>query len=152
MHNINPIWAAPCENVSSNICGQRKPRSACASAQSDLGLCCPLTESLNTGHFFVCTISLIPVSGFFLSNLQVYILRIGVEEEGRRDGGGQPAHSCSLIRIFTWRFLDSQGCKVSSCRQRRLIRMQKVQSLLVARTFSHDAAYFKKLKISFQRK
>ena len=28
----------------------------------------------------------------------------------------QPAHSRSLIRIFTERILDSQGCKVSSCR------------------------------------
>ena len=31
----------------------------------------------------------------------------------------QPAHSRSLIRIFTGRILDSQGCKVSSCGQRR---------------------------------
>ena len=27
----------------------------------------------------------------------------------------QPAHSRSLIRIFTGRMLDSQGCKVSPC-------------------------------------
>ena len=40
------IRAAPCENMFSGICGQRKPRSACASAQSDLDLHCPLTESL----------------------------------------------------------------------------------------------------------
>ena len=40
----NSIWAAPCENVSSCICGQRRPRSA----QSDQGLHCPLTESLDT--------------------------------------------------------------------------------------------------------
>ena len=32
----------------------------------------------------------------------------------------QPAHSHSLVRIFAAHFLDSQGCKVSSCRQRRL--------------------------------
>ena len=32
----------------------------------------------------------------------------------------QPAHSRSLIRIFTVRILHSQGCKVSSCGQRRL--------------------------------
>ena len=31
----------------------------------------------------------------------------------------QTAHSRSLIRIFTERILDSQGCKVSSCGQRR---------------------------------
>ena len=29
----------------------------------------------------------------------------------------QPAHLHSLIRIFTGCFLDSQGCKISSCRQ-----------------------------------
>ena len=32
----------------SGICGQRRSRSACASAQPDQGLCCPLTESLKT--------------------------------------------------------------------------------------------------------
>ena len=37
-----------CENESSGVCGQRRPRSDCASAQSDLGLRCPLTESLDT--------------------------------------------------------------------------------------------------------
>ena len=40
------LLAAPCENVSSGICGQRRPRSACASAQSYQGRHCPLTESL----------------------------------------------------------------------------------------------------------
>ena len=30
------------------ICGQRRPRSACASTQSDQGLHCPQTDSLNT--------------------------------------------------------------------------------------------------------
>ena len=30
------------------ICGQCGPRSACADAQTDLGLHCPLTESLAT--------------------------------------------------------------------------------------------------------
>ena len=34
--------------VSSGICGQQRPRSACASAQSDQGLHCRLTESLDT--------------------------------------------------------------------------------------------------------
>ena len=36
--------AASSENVSLGICGQRRPRSACASAQSDQGIHCPLTE------------------------------------------------------------------------------------------------------------
>ena len=30
-----------------------------------------------------------------------------------------PAHSNSLIRTVTGRILDSQGCKVSSCEQRK---------------------------------
>ena len=33
--------------MSSSICRQRRPRSDCASAQSDQGLHCPLTEPLN---------------------------------------------------------------------------------------------------------
>ena len=37
------IWA-----VSSSICGERIPRSACASPQSDQGLHCLLRESLDT--------------------------------------------------------------------------------------------------------
>ena len=40
--------AAPCENVSSGICGQRGPRSDCASAQSDQDLHCLLTELIDT--------------------------------------------------------------------------------------------------------
>ena len=42
------MWAAQCENVSSGICGQRKPRSACASAQTDRDLNCSLLEWLNS--------------------------------------------------------------------------------------------------------
>ena len=37
-----------------------------------------------------------------------------------REDSDQPAHSRSLIRIFTRRIWDCQGCKVYSCRQRRL--------------------------------
>ena len=42
------IRAVPCGNLSSGMCGQRRPRSDCASAQSAQGLHCPLTESLDT--------------------------------------------------------------------------------------------------------
>ena len=42
------IWAVPYKNVSSCICRQQNPRSACASVQSDQGLHCLLTESLGT--------------------------------------------------------------------------------------------------------
>ena len=41
-------WAVPCENGSSGICGERRPKSACAFAQSDQGLHCLLTELLDT--------------------------------------------------------------------------------------------------------
>ena len=41
-------WVEPCEKAFSSTYGQQRPRSACASAQSDQGLRCPLTESLVT--------------------------------------------------------------------------------------------------------
>ena len=41
-------WAAPSEDMCSGICGQRRLRSACASAQSNQRLHCPLTESVDT--------------------------------------------------------------------------------------------------------
>ena len=41
-------WAGPCENVSSDICRQRRPWPTCASAQTDLGLRCPQTKSFYT--------------------------------------------------------------------------------------------------------
>ena len=42
------MWASPCKNMSSGIRGQWGPRSACASAQSDQVLHCPLTELFKT--------------------------------------------------------------------------------------------------------
>ena len=75
------IWAFPCENVCSGKCGQRRPRSDCASAQADQGLHCPLTESMNISMynkgsyqvvrlcrlFWIFTISIRPEDTFFLS-------------------------------------------------------------------------------------
>ena len=55
------------------------------------------------------------VSRQFESQCQKTYLRTCVLSED----SDQTAHSRSLIWIFTWRFLDSQGCKVSSCGQRR---------------------------------
>ena len=46
---------------------------------------------------------------------KTYLLRCAPSEYS-----DQPAHSRSLIRIFTGRIFNSQGCKVSSCEQRRL--------------------------------
>ena len=45
---MHGVWAAPCENSYSGACGERRPRSACASAQSDQGLHFLLTEPLKT--------------------------------------------------------------------------------------------------------
>ena len=67
-----------------------------------------------------------------------------------REDSDQPAHSRSLIRIFTGRILDSQTFKVSSCGQRRLSdQTARVRMLIRLRwggggdisegTFSHVA-------------
>ena len=60
VHLLN--WAAQCENLSSGICGQRRPRSACASAQSGQSLRRPYildtTECINGEKMPLC----IPVS------------------------------------------------------------------------------------------
>ena len=45
-----------------------------------------------------------------------WIFRCAISEDS-----DQPAHLCSLIRIFSGHILDGQGCKVSSCGQCRLI-------------------------------
>ena len=41
-------WAAPCENMSLGICGQRIPRSVCAFPQSNQGFRYPLRD---IGHY-----------------------------------------------------------------------------------------------------
>ena len=53
-----------------------------------------------------------------LQSQKTYLLTCAPSEDS-----DQPAHSRSLIRIFTERILDSQGCKVSSCGQKTLIRL-----------------------------
>ena len=45
------IWAATWKNVCLGIYGQRRPRSACASAQSDQDPRCPPTELLDTTEY-----------------------------------------------------------------------------------------------------
>ena len=42
----------------------------------------------------------------------------------------QPAHSCSLIRIFTGHILDIQRCKISPSGEWRLIRLWRLQANL----------------------
>ena len=45
------ICVVLCENMSSGICGQRRPRSACASARSDQGFHYPLSANRIIGYF-----------------------------------------------------------------------------------------------------
>ena len=47
-NHVTSKWATSCKNVSLGIWRQQRPRSGCASAQSDLGLQCQLTELLDT--------------------------------------------------------------------------------------------------------
>ena len=42
-----------CKNMFLGTYGQQRPRSDCASAQSDQDLPCPLTESLDTTEFLM---------------------------------------------------------------------------------------------------
>ena len=46
------MWATPCEKVSPSMFEEQRPRSDCASAQSDQGLRCPQTKSLDTKECF----------------------------------------------------------------------------------------------------
>ena len=55
----------------------------------------------------------------------------------------QPAYLHSLIRTFTEYILDSQGCKVSSCRQLQLIRLCGYTHS--DGKFSHCDSYFRRL-------
>ena len=46
MYRCSQIWAFSCSSTyitvsTDSVSGQRRPRSACAYAQTDLGLCCP---------------------------------------------------------------------------------------------------------------
>ena len=45
------IWCAMCEKGPYAICGQCWPWSACAKAQADLGLRCPLLETMDTEKY-----------------------------------------------------------------------------------------------------
>ena len=66
------------EIVSSGICEQRRPRSDCASAQSDQGLCCSQTEPLDTIHIDCLNGKQIPGFAFVhvQDKLNLYLLRM----------------------------------------------------------------------------
>ena len=51
--NTKTNWATPWENVSYAICEQQRHRSACASAQSDLHLCCSLPRQHGTSGLYL---------------------------------------------------------------------------------------------------
>ena len=46
--STHSIWSTTHKKGLYAICGQRRPWLACANAQADLGLSCPLTESMAT--------------------------------------------------------------------------------------------------------
>ena len=54
----------------------------------------------------------------------------------------QPGHSHSLIRIFTGRILDSQGCKSSSCgKMKTLIRLRECAGWFESSLGAHARQY-----------
>ena len=82
--------------------------------------------------------------------------RIYLRTRASNKDSDQPAHSHSLIRIYPERILDSPGCKISSCGQRRLspvfnrrpcqkVRVFTLQLILVFSLRKH--AYSNILKI-----
>ena len=46
-----------------------------------------------------------------------------------------------LIRIFTWRILDNQGCKVSSCGQRELMKLRSCTGSVGSSLGAHVSRY-----------
>ena len=62
-------WAAPCENVYSGIWGHQWSTQACASAQFDQGLHCPLTETLDTTE----CMNREQRPGWYFAHAQVYL-------------------------------------------------------------------------------
>ena len=106
------------------ICEQRRSKSACAPAQSDQGFRCPLTELLPTKENINVQYSKdlyqivrlrCPKDTFSNGAVQLQRQKKRLRTCAPSEDSDQPAHSRSLIRIFTWCILDSQGCKVSSC-------------------------------------
>ena len=51
LHSEGSLWAIPCENTSSDKSGKWGPRSACASAQSNLGLHCLSTQPVSAQSY-----------------------------------------------------------------------------------------------------
>ena len=69
-NSILILCIVPCQNVTLGICRQRRPRSTCASGQSDQGLYCLLTESLDTTE---CMNGEPKPGWYFVHALMVYI-------------------------------------------------------------------------------
>ena len=53
----------------------------------------------------------------------------------------QPAHLLNLIRSFTGCILDSQGCKISKCGHRRLIRLRQCAGWFYSSLGTHAKRY-----------
>ena len=57
-----------------DICKQQRPRSACASAQSDQHLCCSLPRYYNTSSFFIRTFKPLPSSCGCAGQFESYLV------------------------------------------------------------------------------
>ena len=100
------------------MCGQRRTRSDCASAQSDLGLCRPLGKSVGTVEFTNSGQRPWWRRADAQGNRKLRISHTRRNVKKRtfgyvpRGDSDQSVHLHSLKWILTWRNLDSQGCKV----------------------------------------
>ena len=103
----------------------RKERSDCAFAQADLNL------RRHTCHkIYFSRYGLYGKANYETKEFPIclHLQNITAPQREKKslqtcapsEDSDQPMHSHSLIRIFTRRILDSQGCQVSSCEQRRL--------------------------------
>ena len=118
------VCGTPCENMSASICGQRRPRSVSAAAQSDHSLRCPRTESLVTRMYQwtanarkrLCACVGWIWNGVFLRMLEdtfsIGAIHIWFEpahdqtynkSSATSEDSDQTAHTRSLIWVFTGR-------------------------------------------------
>ena len=90
---------------------------------------------------------------YFVAYLRASMFVMYLRTCAPSEDSDQTAHSRSLIRIFTGRISDSrwQGYKVSSCGQRRLIRLRvwsesSLGAYVVRHVFSRCGSYLLRLR------
>ena len=117
--HLNP-WCSTHEKGPYAICGQRRPWSACANAQADQGLRCPLTKSMYVTVYVMehrmsrldCggarsygpSLFAFGIKAFFPRSASHVAIWAGVTIFHVRSAmTDQPAHPRSLVRVFTAR-------------------------------------------------